>query len=306
MAMTQTRERDTDAVAAPQPAPSATVVAPLGNRATGALLARRPARGVADPRLAPVLARRPLARAPTRDEMVAAFKLELAAAEAGTGTWKDVALRLNGFSRDDIARMVRTMSVEALRSTRAAAERDLAGWPLDHLLVRIDAAALVKGARLRPLSSTVWAAYQPVAYPLPKGDVWDKVGGNVGRGFDGENTCATRVSWALNRGGAPIVESDPGWIYPNKSSEKFDGIPGDDKRYIVSAPYMETYLTGKWGKPDKRFKKGADVAAFEPTLAAGQVAVFAGPHHAGLIRPGYRDPHVFGDGVMPVAVWILP
>ena len=60
------------------------------------------------------------------------------------------------------------------------------------------------------------------------------------------------------------------------------------------------------GKPDTRLKKVGESAAFEATLSAGQVAVFAGVHHAGGIKAGYKDPYVDGDpGVLPVDAWKL-
>ena len=201
--MAAEREHETQAVPSAAPAAVAATVAaiaPIGNRSTGALLARRPGRGVAHPRLALVIARRQLARAPTREEMIAAFDRELAAATDGTGTWKDVALRLNGFDKADIARMCAKMTLPQLQSTRAAVERELEGWPVAHLLAGLDGAAAQKGRGLRPQSKSIWEAYKQVGYnrwsgELVKNMVWEHVGGSVGSGFAGENTCATRVSW---------------------------------------------------------------------------------------------------------------
>jgi Type VI secretion system (T6SS), amidase effector protein 4 len=292
--------------------PAAAAAAPaVGNRATAALLARGLPRGVIHPRAAAVLARRRvLARTPTRDEMIAGLEKALADAPTTTGGWTEVAYWLNGFDKADIARMTAKMTVDQLRSLRAAIERDLAakGWPVQHMLDPIDAAALSKGAALRPQSNTIWAAYSRVKYgTLGKDAVWEFVGGSVGQGFEGENTCATRVSYAFNYGGIPIRGAKKGWSYHNKASTTFAGKAGDGKSYIVSAPYLEEYLTARWGKPDARLKTNAEARTFEGTLAADQVAVFTGPHHAGLIRLGYSDPYVFtSPGVMPVAAWKLP
>jgi hypothetical protein len=42
-------------------------------------------------------------------------------------------------------------------------------------------------------------------------------------------------------------------------------------------------------------------------LLEGQVAVFAGVHHSGLIKKGYNREYVLSDpGVMPVVAWKLP
>jgi len=308
------REHETEAAPPAPPAAAAAIaaVAPIGNRATGALLARRPGRGVAHPRLAAVIARRQLARAPTREEMIAAFDRELAAATDGTGTWKDVALRLNGFDKADIARMCAKMTLPQLQSTRAAVERELEGWPVAHLLAGLDGAAAQKGRGLRPQSKSIWEAYKQVGYNRWSGEpmknmVWEHVGGSVGSGFAGENTCATRVSWGFNYGGWAISGAKSGWSYRNDPKVTYKGKAGDDKRYIVSAPYMAEFLEQKWGKPDARLKTNDEVKAFEATLAAGEVAIFAGPHHSGLIMQGYDDAYAKTDpGVMPIVAWRLP
>ncbi len=89
---------------------------------------------------------------------------------------------------------------------------------------------------------------------------------------------------------------------------------GDGKWYIVGAPDMESYLTLLWGKPDVHIKTTDDAKKLEGTLAPGQIAIFAGPHHSGAIMgqdPGagfaYHDAYVESDsGVMPVSAWTLP
>jgi Type VI secretion system (T6SS), amidase effector protein 4 len=304
-------ERAAPASAAPGPA--------LGNRAVGALLGAGPgARGaVVHPKLGPLLARRRLLQRRTREEMIAGLEKALADAPTTAGGWKEVALWLNGFDAADIRRMTSTrMTVDQLRETRAAIERDLSGWPMQTILNALDDAAVAKGSHLRPQSSTIWAAYSNVSYAkwhgqADKNKVWELVGGSVGKGFEGENTCATRVSYAFNYGGWPIRDSKSGWIYPNDPKVDYKGTKGDGRRYIVSAPFMKEFLTGKWGPPDVKFATGAagnaEAKAFEGTLRPDQVAVFAGPHHAGLIKQGYADAYVFTDpGVMPAVAWTLP
>jgi hypothetical protein len=69
---------------------------------------------------------------------------------------------------------------------------------------------------------------------------------------------------------------------------------------------MQTYLTAKWGKPDATLRDAQEAANFEATLRPDQVAVFAGAHHSGLIKQGYRSDYIWGDPtVMPVVAWKL-
>lgn len=247
-----------------------------------------------------------------RQEMIAALRAELDAAATDPGRYEQVAVLINGFNREDIKRQTARLTVEQLRGTRAAVERHLDGWPEQQtILDAIDAYAAAKRALLRPLGSSVWAKYSRVHYDIIPGEakrrVWEIVGGSVGKGFDGQNTCAARLSYAFNYGGYPIRERDQGWIYPNDPKTVHNGRAGDGMGYIVSASYMETHLRKKWGPPDASLKTNPDAKAFESTLLVDQVAVFAGTHHVGVIKPGYSDPYVFLDpGVMPVFAWKLP
>jgi hypothetical protein len=294
-----------------------------GNAAVGVLLA-----GAGDPRGAHphvrahalVAGRRTLLRqSPTRDEMLEALARERAAAAANPADperWKDIALRLNGFNKADIQRLTAGFSIDELKQTRAATERVLSGWPEQRtILDALDAAGRAKGSPLRPQSSTVWAAYSKVSYAVWHGEpqknkAWEFIGGSVGKGFVGQNTCAARVSYAFNYGGFPISGARPLWSYRNDPNTSYGGKSGDAKNYIVSAPYMQEFLTAKWGKPDASIRKGEEASALEATLRPDQVAVFAGPHHSGLIKQGYSDPYVLqpddGGRVMPVVAWILP
>ena len=324
--------------ATPPGAPAA-LAPPIGNRAFAALVARggwqlpqAPARNQVVSVLARRPARRVLAREATRDERIEAVKKSLAGARDGTGSWTDVAVKLNGLSTGDITRQTAGMSNDELASTRAAAERDLreSGWPVQHLLDGIDATAASKGAMLRPQSSSIWGAYGNVKYnPNPPGsgswsglsgpEAWDTVGGSVGQGFGPKsNSCAARLSYAFNYGGFPIRDGDTGWIYYNDPKVTYDkSIPesvkkkaGDGKRYIVSAGYMEKYLTKKWGKPKATLKTNDEAKTFAGTLGADQIAIFAGFHHVGVIKQhtadGYKDPYLFTDaGVLPVSAWTL-
>jgi hypothetical protein len=137
---------------------------------------------------------------PSRDEMLAALRTELAAAATDPERYKEVAVRLNGFNTADIKRLTAGLSVEQMRGTRAAVERFLVRWPAQQtILDALDAGARAKGAALRPLSRTLWAAYSKVSYEIYQGEsmknkVWEFIGGSIGKGFENRNTCATRVS----------------------------------------------------------------------------------------------------------------
>ena len=163
-----------------------------------------------------------------------------------------------------------------------------------------------KGAKPRPKSSDFWTAYHVVDYDAMKqDDVWAFVGGSVGAYFDGGNTCATRISYGLNEGGWTIPTHDNSGSYHNDPKHRFNGKAGDNKKYIVRASSLQKWLTKLMGKPDATLKKAGEADVFESTLSPGQIAVFAGVHHAGVIKAGYKDPYVNGQGVLPVDVWKL-
>jgi hypothetical protein len=177
-----------------------------------------------------------------------------------------------------------------------------------HRLMSRAPAAPAAGAKAgkaggRPSSGGIWAAYDLVSYDkMKQDDVWEYIGGVVGSMFDGQNSCAARVSYALNYGGAPISS---GIFFDNGKKTVHKGKPGDGMKYIVGSPAMQAYLTAKWSDPDARLKTEADVESFEKSLRAGQIAIFSGVHHSGVIAPGYRDPHVGHPSVMPVDAWKL-
>jgi len=246
---------------------------------------------------------------PTRDEMIAALKAELADAETNPAKWKDVALRLNGFDHGDLTSICALIPDGDLQAARSAVERHLAGWPGQMaILAAVDARAGAKHVSVRPLGSSIWSSYSQVGYNVWSGEemknnVWGHIGGSVGKRFEGGNTCAARVSWALNYGGSPIS----GRGTTNDPQATYNGKKGDGKSYIVWVPSLVSYLTSQWGHPDAELSSNAAAIAFEATLKPDEVAVFAGPHHSGLIMKGYSDAYVKGDpGVMPVSVWKLP
>lgn len=174
------------------------------------------------------------------------------------------------------------------------------------------AAGAGPGAKARPDSSSFAAAYAKIGYNVWRGEearhnVWAFVGGSVGKTFDNQNTCATRVSYGLNYGGAPIEHFNNSTSYHNYSSVVFEGKAGDDKNYIVGAPAMNAYLARNYGPPDAHLTTGQEGLDFEKTLPAGKAAIFAGVHHSGMIKDSSaRDPYVMSDpDVLPVDAWKL-
>jgi hypothetical protein len=74
--------------------------------------------------------------------------------------------------------------------------------------------------------------------------VWDLVGGSLGRdnGPHG-NSCATRVSFALNYMGGNDIKRGTGYrAIRNDSRVSYHGTKGDDKYYIIGAGDMKDYL----------------------------------------------------------------
>ena len=133
--------------------------------------------------------------------------------------------------------------------------------------------------------------------------MWEHIGGSVAKKFSPRETCAARVSWALNYGGHRL-SGDRGSV--NDTRTQFKGNYGDGQRYIVWVPTLQDHLTNIWGKPDKVLHSKKAAIAFEASLKPDEVAVFAGPKHAGMMKTGYNDPYVKTDaGVLPVSAWKL-
>jgi hypothetical protein len=152
--------------------------------------------------------------------------------------------------------------------------------------------------------------------------VWERVGGSLGTwgarnsaaGGDYENSCATRVSYALNYSAAEIPASarsiDPGGFRQNLEKPAFNGNPGDKKWYIVRANTLDQYVRSVWGKPGYVVKTAKDYQDTMSHLDAQhqQIGVFATPRngsgHSGVIKNGYQDPYILTE--LPVDVWLLP
>lgn len=244
---------------------------------------------------------------PTRGEMIAALDADVLDGKS----WKEVAVRLNGFNPDDVHRMIARMKLEQILHTRQAVTEHLAHWPRQtEILAALDSAARSRRqpAGSRPPSSTVWAAYEQVAYDvLSKDQVWELVGGFVGKTQEGQDSCATRISWSLNHSGFPIVGRVDFINFPNVT---FKGKPGDGMSYDVNTGTLSRFLLSAFGKPDAEIRSSsstADAEALEASLGPGQIAIIVSAHHAGVIKVGYREDPVWHNASLgPFHAWKLP
>jgi len=163
----------------------------------------------------------------------------------------------------------------------------------------------------RPSSSALWAQYQKVDYNAinPNDNsalinFWKNIiGGTLGAKMAIPNqngqpaeTCATRLSWAMNSAGLTIPPRSQFHTWKNS-----DGL-----RYIPSAADMHGYLKSIWGRPDASIladpQNGSGRERIEGQLAPEQIAVFGCSDHIGVIKSGYKDPYVDG---FDVDVWFL-
>ena len=91
------------------------------------------------------------------------------------------------------------------------------------------------------------------------------LGGKIQKSFEKEktqyvNTCALRVSYALNYGGMPLKESLIGNIESDRHKailqniknaiETYNRLDRNNNYYITNSIDMETFLRIKWGVPD--------------------------------------------------------
>lgn len=84
------------------------------------------------------------------------------------------------------------------------------------------------------------------------------IGGSVRKHFEDpkfaayKNTCAIRVSRALNYAGQPIPWAGGGLPNPYMADKKIRTDGGGDKRHYIYSVYdLRAYLTGKYGQPRK-------------------------------------------------------
>ena len=152
----------------------------------------------------------------------------------------------------------------------------------------------------RPSSQSFWSNYPNYASHQTN-DVWNAIGGSIGSDYQGENSCAARVSYGLNKSGASIPS--------NRKYQTNKNSGGTDGRYIISAAKMREYLKKTWGHNPKDTitpGKDNDLAELRNKLQPGQVAIVASDRHVAVVtdrNSKYSDPYVsrFGGDY-----WILP
>ena len=152
----------------------------------------------------------------------------------------------------------------------------------------------------RPSSQSFWSNY-PNYTSHETSDVWNAIGGSIGSNYQGENSCAARVSYGLNKSGASIPS--------NRKYQTNKNSGGTDGRYIISAAKMRKYLKETWGhNPKDTIKPGKDndLAELRNKLQPGQVAIVASDRHVAVVtdrNSKYSDPYVSAFGG---DYWILP
>lgn len=153
----------------------------------------------------------------------------------------------------------------------------------------------------RPSFSAAWKNFPDhIDYPTLK-DLYEHLGGNAERniyqpGFGPQgNTCASRMSVALNAAGAPI---QPALVPVNKRLSTKNG-----QHIIFNVTALRQYLFATLGKPqldttrpfDDSFKRKKGIVAFGVNWdgATGHIALFDGMT--------YREPRhdSFGSYVAP-------
>ena len=150
--------------------------------------------------------------------------------------------------------------------------------------------------------------------------IWNKVGGKLKElhNTDTElyhNTCALRMSWALNDSGVPIPPL----------GNTFKGA--DNRNYFISVDKLYAYLEKTWGKPDIIWQGDIKPKVDESTLIGQQHKKIL--NQQGLIHfsaDGHRsakefgasghldlwnrtagiDEEFFGNYISAIRLWILP
>ena len=183
----------------------------------------------------------------------------------------------------------------------------------------------------RPSADSFWDAYPKYGdgnHGTPEGtstpSFWrDLVGGTIGEEYGpDENSCAARVSAALNKAGVPIPNC------PEFSTNRNRGDKSGDtpfKRYILSTIQLNNYLTTRWGEPDHRWQQPGgsgtrdirDLNHLKSLIPPDGLAIIIWPangrrpghaaivHGSGLTSP-YQDGNVpYNNGDFLGNIWIL-
>jgi hypothetical protein len=161
------------------------------------------------------------------------------------------------------------------------------------------------GSMKKPKAGDLWDNY-PNYTDKTAAQVWAMVGGTMGSEYGSTSpitdTCATRLSWAINH--CPGLEIIPSTEFQtNKNS--------DGQRYILSAAKMDGYLKKHWGNPNYTMPPLATVADVRSHLGTGDIAVIVWPGgtaqgHVAIVTPTYKDqytPRPSGAGTGDV--WII-
>jgi RHS repeat-associated protein len=148
-----------------------------------------------------------------------------------------------------------------------------------------------------PGSGDLWKNY-PNYNAYTGADAWRLIGGNLNKAYGEkspggtQNSCAARLSYALNRSGAPIPKGAPG---ANRND--------DGQRYIISARELNSHLKNAFGPASETLSSPSALQDLRSRLADGQVAILSSQGHAAVVSRNYADPYAssyLGD------VWILP
>lgn len=130
-------------------------------------------------------------------------------------------------------------------------------------------------------------------------EVWRIVGGNLEKTYGEtpnrppENTCATRVSYALNKSGKLIPSGIPGG---NRND-------ADGRRYILSARQMNNYFIKLLGKPDYVLTSSDDFYKLKRSMNRDHVFVMTSNKHVAIVTSNYDD----GGAANTLGnVWFLP
>ncbi len=124
--------------------------------------------------------------------------------------------------------------------------------------------------------------------------VYEKIGGDIAKELQhpppgGCQSCALRVSLALNRSGYPI---------PWQAAKRYSSFDTDPlgNNYISRAEHMDDYLQRAWGPADITIEPKGDwqheteqMFLIQKSLAPGEIAVFSRPGHTGIITSTYMD-----------------
>lgn len=160
--------------------------------------------------------------------------------------------------------------------------------------------------------------------------VWNEViGGTQGPGFSGQNSCAARISAALNRIPSEKIKGPADFINEKKGGQGIEG------RFIINARRMNKYLIKSWGTTSACSKTKAyyftssasDVLTLRSEVLKRLsekkdgccrkdfVVVYAlevdkpksWSGHIGVLTGQYNDKTTFSSGYKkPFNVWILP